>query len=530
MTDGHQAARAPSLAAVPPARMSSTGAIREARSSMAPPGSGSTSSCNSLPMPAHRRSSTRSLLLAASTPAPPSRSGGRASPPVKVEMSVTEQIARQTRKSTVLDPKNALLTMAIPDYDDYKILQPYSCRSLSNRSKFVGGRDFITRHNPQEVNDFKMQYSRDVGNLNRHRSILAPPASNLSATGLFSSSSGSVGFLLASPPKNGSSSSSNNNNDRWLKDGGSLWRKTFTSAMKVCWVLTDYGIQTLIGPEYRLTARAPVLPALPSPRAQKPPLLPLSCRSPPTSVRPETPSSLAAFSARESARRGIGVDLADEKTLAALSRLAVSTPKARSPPSSPFQRLANLKGAKSESSASTPSSYESRPDGVDLLSLAPYANVSWERDDEYERNQTASPREPIAQQKAVGSATPTSSAQRLPAVSSMTQHFAMEVSPPSLALGTLQTGQVYLFPVRVRNVGSRQERFRVNRVVATCAGFDASIADANYQRESARLSPGLAAIVTVALSFHHPGRATGSLHVEAEGLGCCDIEIKCTVR
>jgi hypothetical protein len=112
----------------------------------------------------------------------------------------------------------------------------------------------------------------------------------------------------------------------------------------------------------------------------------------------------------------------------------------------------------------------------------------------------------------------------------MNQHFAMEVSPPSLSLGTLQTGQVYLFPVRVRNVGSRQERFRVNRVMATCAGFDASIAEANYQRECARLAPGLAAIVTVALSFHHPGRATGSLHVEAEGLGACDIEIKCSVR
>ncbi|KAE9258196.1 hypothetical protein PF002_g318 [Phytophthora fragariae] len=86
-------------------------------------------------------------------------------------MSITEQIARQTRQSTVLDPKNALLVMAIPDYDDYKIMQPYSCRSLSNKSKFVGGRDFITRHNPQEVNDFKKQYSRDFGNLNRHRLV-----------------------------------------------------------------------------------------------------------------------------------------------------------------------------------------------------------------------------------------------------------------------------------------------------------------------------------------------------------------------
>jgi hypothetical protein len=464
------------------------------------------------------------MLLGSPTPAPPSRSGGRTTP-VKMEMSITEQIARQTRKSTVLDPKNALLIMAIPDYDDYKIMQPYSCRSLSSKSKFVGGRDFITRHNPQEVNDFKMQFSRDFGNLNRHRSILAPPTTNLSAVALFSSSSGSVG-LLASPPEG----TRGNNNSSWAKDG-SLWRKTFTSSMKACWVLTDYGIQTLIGPEYRLTTRTPVLPALPSPRPQKPPILPLSCRSPATSTRPETPSSLSTFSARESARKGSGVDLADEKTLAALSRLAVSSPKPRTPLCSPSKRLTKLPAARtsSESGASTPASCDS-----DLFSLAPYADVSWEENEGYNRNQSASPEDSGARKKTVGSTiastAATASEQGLPAVSPMNQHFAMEVSPPSLSLGTLQTGQVYLFPVRVRNVGSRQERFRVNRVMATCAGFDASIAEANYQRECARLAPGLAAIVTVALSFHHPGRATGSLHVEAEGLGACDIEIKCSVR
>lgn len=517
MTDAHAAIRLSSPAVAPSSKMPSTRAIQEARSST--PTGNNNNSCNALPMPAHRRSSTRSMLLAASTSGPPSRSGGRATPPIRMEMSVTEQIARQTRKSTVLDPKNALLIMAIPDYDDYKIMQPYSCRSFSNKSKFIGGRDFITRHNPQEVNDFKMKYSRDVGNLNRHRSILAPPRSNLSPTGLFSSSSESIG-CLASP---------SNNNDKWLKDG-SLWRKTFTSTKQVCWVLTDYGIQTLIGPEYRLTTRTPVLPALPSPRPLKPLSLPLSCRS----ARPETPSSLAAFSARESARKGFGVDLADEKTLAALSRFAVSTPKSRKPPCSPSTRLTDLTTLKSdESSASTLSSSESRTDGAELLSLAPYAGVSWERSDEYDQNESASPQETTSQKKTVGflfaSAAP-SSEQRLPVVASMTQNFAVEVSPPLLHLGTLQTGQVYLFPVRVRNVGFRQERFRVNRVVATCSGFSASIAEANYQREAARLAPGLAAIVTVALSFHHPGRATGSLRVEAEGLGACDIEIKCIVR
>ncbi|KAE9052433.1 hypothetical protein PR001_g506 [Phytophthora rubi] len=382
------------------------------------------------------------MLLSPSTPVPPqSRSGGRITPPVKAEMSITEQIARQTRKSTVLDPKNALLVMAIPDYDDYKIMQPYSCRSLSNKSKFVGGRDFVTRHNPQEVNDFKKQYSRDFGNLNRHRSILASPTSNLSTIGLFSSSSGSIG-LQESPSKNGSIS-----NNNLLSKDGALWRKAFTSTMKACWVLTEFGIQALIGPEYRLTTRTPVLPALPSPRPQRPPILTLSCRSPATSFRPETPSSLSAFSARESARKGIGVDLADEKTLAALSRLAVSTPKLRSPPSSPLKRSTKP----NSESVSTPPSSGACTDGAEMLSLAPYADISWELKDECDRNQTATSFEttPATQQKNVGvSLASTAPSSSLPVVSSTTQHFAMEVSPPMLALGTLQTGQVYLFPVR----------------------------------------------------------------------------------
>uniref|UniRef100_H3HCK1 RING-type domain-containing protein n=1 Tax=Phytophthora ramorum TaxID=164328 RepID=H3HCK1_PHYRM len=208
-------------------------------------------------------------------------------------MSLTEQIARLTRKSTVLDPKNALLIMAIPDYDDYKIMQPYSCRSLSNKSKFVGGRDFITRHNPQEVNDFKKQYSRDVGNLNRHRSILAPPPSNLSAIGLFSSSSGSANNTDPCAPGTTISKTS---------------EATYTSV-----------------------------------------IMPL------TSFLDEARDTIVTF-------------------------------------------------------------------GI-LCSR---------------------------QKKAIGfsfASTAASSEERLPVVASVTQHFAMEVSPPSLALGTLQTGQVYLFPI-----------------------------------------------------------------------------------
>ncbi|RLN05866.1 hypothetical protein BBJ28_00010327 [Nothophytophthora sp. Chile5] len=465
-------------------------------------------------------------------------------------MSITEQIARKTRKSTVLDSKNALLIMAIPDYDDYKIMQPYSCRSLSSKTKFVGGRDFITRHNPQEVNDFKKQYSRDVGNLNRHRSILAPPSTILSATTLFASSSGPIGSLA--PPPEGA----RDNNSKWAADGGQIWRKTFTSSMKACWVLTEHGIQTLIGPEYRLTTRVPVLPVLPSPRPQKPPILSLSCRSSVTFRKPETPT-LSAVSARESIRKGVGVDLSDEKTLAALSRLAARSQRPNTPPCSPFKKLAgptpaNLRSPSNRSSAIEPYGGETDPnpsessndspqiDGTELLLLAPYAEISWEKESEQDRDQEQRQHLPTpqsgspSQQKKTSefllSIAPAVSPARLPVVSSALQPFAAEVSPPSLVLGTLHAGQVYLFPVRVRNVGLRQERFRVNRVAATSAGFNASIAEASYQREAARLAPGLAAIVTVALSFQHPGRVVGSMRVEAEGLGACDVEIKGVVR
>lgn len=439
-------------------------------------------------------------------------------------MNITEQIARQIRKSAVLDPKNALLLMAIPDYDAFTNLQPYSCRSLADKSKFIGKHDFITRHNPQEVDDFKKKFSRDVGNLNRDRSILAPTLSTFSSNRFIASSLG-LNNRLASPLINGSS------NDRLLQDD-SIWRKTFTTSQKVCWVLTDYGIQTLIGPKYRLKPRTLFFPKISSPRPPRPPLV---CCFPATLPKPEASSSLAAFSARDSAQKGIGVDLADEKTFSALSRLKMSPLKPCGHLYSPRKNSPKLESAEvdDESTLSTLSNFEVSSDGTELLSLAPYTDVSWEENVAFENSYTSSPNEKVSQlhRKAFNfSVISTNSGQRFSRVQTGTEQFAMEVSPPSLELGTLQSSQVYLFPVRIRNLGSRQERFRVLQVVATCAEKKASIAEANYQRESARLAPGLAAIITVALSFPHAGRATGFLRVEAEGLGTCDIEIKCIVR
>lgn len=105
----------------------------------------------------------------------------------------------------------------------------------------------------------------------------------------------------------------------------------------------------------------------------------------------------------------------------------------------------------------------------------------------------------------------------------------MEVAPPVISLGTLQA-EVYLFPVRVRNVGFKQERFRAKRTTATCAGFDAALAEATFDKDAARLAPGLAGIVTLALSFRVPGRVTGFLLLETEGAGKCEVPIKAVVR
>lgn len=496
------------------------------------------------------QSSSRSLMT---TPPPPSRSGGRATPPAQLlEMSVTEQIARKARKSTVLDDKNALLILAIPDYDDYKILQPYSCRSLSNKNKFVGSKDFITRHNPQEVSEFKKQYSRDVGNLNRHRSILAPPttvgASQLLSGGGSFSGSTSLAFFasqsLALPSKTSVSTSSTSS----LKSGTEIWRQAFTADQKPCWVLTDFGIESLIGPEYRITTRVPMLPVLSphcnnnsssrleSSATSSPHFVP-SLRSP---LRPETPLALASFTERDSARIGIGVNLLDEKQLASLSRIAAYSPKSHpsSPPRSPYRAGptgASLSGALTDRSPSKVHQFGhtislNRPSTDPATSPSHRAHL----EDQLAKGPSLSPSKDYSNAHlSLNSASSTATDHHhhtQEAVSPTTQPFAMEISPPRVTLGTLRRSEVYLFPIRVRNVGFKQERFRVKHVSASCAGFEAAIAEASYDRESARLAPGLAVILTLTLCFQHPGKIFGRVQVETEGVGSCEVEIRGAVR
>ncbi|TMW63580.1 hypothetical protein Poli38472_002521 [Pythium oligandrum] len=106
----------------------------------------------------------------------------------------------------------------------------------------------------------------------------------------------------------------------------------------------------------------------------------------------------------------------------------------------------------------------------------------------------------------------------------------MELSPPQITLGAIEAGEVYLFPVRVRNVGSKQERYRVKYVSASAGGHVARIAEGTYDKETARLAPGLAAIVTLTLSFQHRGHITGQLCVDTEGVGTCELAINGVVR
>jgi hypothetical protein len=87
-----------------------------------------------------------------------------------------------------------------------------------------------------------------------------------------------------------------------------------------------------------------------------------------------------------------------------------------------------------------------------------------------------------------------------------------------------------LFPVRVRNVCTKQERYRVKHLSVAAGGSAASIAEASYDKDTARLAPGLAAIVTVTLSFAHRGHISGQLRIDTEGVGSCDVRIDGTVR
>lgn len=481
------------------------------------------------------QSSSRSLA----TPLPPgssSRSGWTTPVQQLLEMSVTEQIARKARKSTVLDDKNALRILAIPDYDDYKIMQPYSCRSLSNKSKFVGGKDFITRHNPQEVNEFKKQYSREVGNLNRHRSIVAPPHLH---TGAQFASSNSFAFsasqTLALSPSQAST---------YHDTGTEIWKQAFTAAKKPCWVLTDFGIATLIGPEYRITTRVSMLPALNHDNRNESsnvnsadttlPFIP-QIRSP---LRPETP--LSPFTEKESAQIGFGVDLLDAKQLAALTRTVAFSPKSRppSPPRSPYRAPlpAANGGAFTERSLTREHHFGHMPP---IARPATNDGTVGRCHEQYSEPPTCeSQLDPphLSPSKDHSGSGYSPTRQQDPqhsinfAASPTAQPFAMEISPPQIALGTLQRGEVYLFPVRVRNVGFKQERFRVQHVNASCAGFAATIAEASYDKESARLAPGLAAILTLTLCFPHPGKIYGRVQVATEAVGCCEVEIRGAVR
>lgn len=451
---------------------------------------------------ATKLSSMRSMLSS-----PMTSPSGR-STPVKLEMSVTEQIARKSRKSTVLDDKNALLILAIPDYDEYKILQPYSCRTLTNRNKFVGGRDFITRHNPQEVDDFKKQYSRDVGNLNRHRSVVSPPGSTLMAAGLLTGTSAST-LSLDSLPSPGISSKIGSNNSE------EIWKRAYTASQKVCWVLTEFGIERLIGPEYRMTTRLSVLPqekALSPPRS----VAPFSCR------RPVSPP-MSALSGSESARVGSRVNLLDEKTLGGLTRTAAYSPASR-PPTSPARCPSRSGFTDYRLSKETPSmTSPSRPLYIDTLNqpLSPaLAPTTPSFHSAFSHSEHL--RSPLVVAAAAAS---TSNAG-----SPTTRPFAMEIAPPIISLGTLQIGEVYLFPVRIRNVGFKQERFRVRKVEATCNGFEAALAEATFDKDTARLAAGLAGIVTLALSFRVAGRVNGALHIETEAAGESQVSIKAVVR
>lgn len=482
------------------------------------------------------QNSSRSLA----TPPPCASRSGRTTPVQQLpEMSVTEQIARKARKSTVLDDKNALMILAIPDYDDYKILQPYSCRSLSSKSKFVGDKDFVTRHNPQEVSEFKKQYSREVGNLNRHRSIVAPPQLQLHSGAQLSSVSSFT--FLASQVLASSPSKSSTHADSCME----IWRQAFTANKKPCWVLTEFGVASLIGPEFRITTRVPMLPMLnqrhSTSTAVDSPMRPFipSLRSP---LRPQTP--LSTFTERESARIGSGVDLLDTKQLGALARTAAYSTKSRPP--SPPRSLNCSPPSQANSGAYTERPHTRRRQFDVTPSGARPATDEGTTGHHYDEFLEPPPSRDVPRQvpslfsssKATSSSTEQSTPQTPPnqllvasvPASPTTQPFAMEISPPQIALDSLRRGDVYLFPVRVRNVGFKQERFRVQHVSASCAGFAATIAEASYDKDAARLAPGLAVILTLTLSFPHPGKIYGRVQVATEGAGSCEVEIRGVVR
>ncbi|RHY26296.1 hypothetical protein DYB32_007758 [Aphanomyces invadans] len=89
----------------------------------------------------------------------------------------------------------------------------------------------------------------------------------------------------------------------------------------------------------------------------------------------------------------------------------------------------------------------------------------------------------------------------------------VDIEPSIVNFHMVTAKQTYHFPVKVHNVGTKQERFRIRSLTVKSGGVECLQA-AEYDKDKAKLAPGLRATVTLIITFAAPGPIQGVLDVE----------------
>ncbi|KAH9088931.1 hypothetical protein LEN26_019362 [Aphanomyces euteiches] len=330
----------------------------------------------------------------------------------------------------ILDEKSRLMLQVIQDYGPYSPRREYSCRSLPKPRD----QDFILRHNAQNIHDFKSEYSKRFGTLNR-RPAMFQAALSPSSSSLRSPSAG--------------------------RARESLWRESKDAV----WILTDHGKQTLLANNSNLS---------PLPR--------LTTTLPAIHTNPTRPF-------QHQAAVGSRVDLSQQTSLASLVRLELYSP--RNKPKVEQRPDAACRPSTSDGFSHAASSSP-------LSSWTPRYRPHSSDDKESSSHLALSPPLPP----------------HSPSPLSITTPSVISIEPSIVNFHVVQIGRTYAFPVQVHNVGAKTDRFRVRSLKVKSGGVDCSRADAHYDKNKAKLAPGLRATVTLFVVFAAAGSIQGILEVE----------------
>ncbi|EQC41129.1 hypothetical protein SDRG_01108 [Saprolegnia diclina VS20] len=326
--------------------------------------------------------------------------------------------------------------------------------------------DFVLRHNAQNIHDFKQAYSKAHGTLNRK-----PPqfALNCPPTSPYAKRPPSPPHPPAEP----------------------IWKQTGPNV----WVLTEHGLRSLVG--------------VATPHAAPPRLLPSIAKRPPE-----------ASSFKAHAQVGSHIDLSKDTAFASLVRLHHYSPRSTPlPPSTAHAR-----------NAAYALSMLARPNTSPDVGGSPGSGGHRPMSSEgrYGFFATSSPPSPSQSPLRSPKKSPTKPEQHCPPIA--LKHLSlMEVEPSIINFDRVRRGQTYHFPIKIRNFGTKQERFRVRSIALKAGGAECSSVTVEYDREKAKIAPGLSATLLVVATFDRPGAISGVLDIESPS-GKCGLAVIGTVE